>query len=244
MMKLMYAENVSTTVKESLKDLLTKTIDKVYKIEASYFSKQDEYKILKDYKIETKIVQRACLARFLKTFSQNFIAEKNKDLSKPLDYFKMVIHLIQMSSVIAHFMVHEGLLSEYFELFLTIQKSSSSSSFSISTSKDKDKYHTQNIIMIFQIIELLIRSCITEKMYLTKTLAPTYLFGKTVDWENVPRVPEKLVEAVVDPDNFRRHFLTTLEKCESLLHIAQHIAWENKFTSKKMIFQVVSHCCR
>jgi len=54
--KLMYADNVSNTVKESIKNLLTKVIDIVYKLESSYFAEVDEFKVLVNYKIETRKV--------------------------------------------------------------------------------------------------------------------------------------------------------------------------------------------
>lgn len=50
----MYADSVSSTVKESLKNLLTRVIDQAYKIEIGYFQEEDEFKVLRNYKIETK----------------------------------------------------------------------------------------------------------------------------------------------------------------------------------------------
>ena len=50
----MYADSVSNTVKESIKNLLTKVIDIVYKLESSYFAEVDEFKVLVNYKIETR----------------------------------------------------------------------------------------------------------------------------------------------------------------------------------------------
>jgi hypothetical protein len=92
--KLMYADAVSSTVKDALKELMTRVIEHVYKLEVAYFSEEEEFKVLNNFKVEEKIVPKSALARFLRTFSQSFIAEKNKDLSKPLDYFKLVHHLI------------------------------------------------------------------------------------------------------------------------------------------------------
>lgn len=274
-MKLIHGEGISSTVKEAVNKLLTRVITKVHHIEAGYFTQVlifslHQYSSLSNRKKSSNyvtantslkqrqvllqiffhrcthfsIVRKSSLARFLKIFIQSFFQGK-KDLSKPLDYFDLVLYLIKMNRLVAHFLIYEGLLMDSFDLFLQIQKALHGG-FSImsAVAKEKEKYHSTNVILIFQIVESLIRSCVTAPMVTTKTLPPSYLFEPNIDWETCPKLPEKITERIMESDNFTKFFLPMQEKCNVFYPVLQHICWEDLEVSKKAIQQLVSQVCR
>lgn len=130
--------------------------------------------------------------------------------------------MIQIGPVVANYMIGVGLLEEYFELFMSIQKYLTNSSIP-AAQKETSKYHASNILMILRIIECLFKSCITQQMYDTKTLPPSshYYESKDIDWDNIPALPYKLALTVCHTDYFKKCFIPMQEKCDSLVGILQ-----------------------
>mmetsp|Transcript_28739 Transcript_28739/g.25852 ORF Transcript_28739/g.25852 Transcript_28739/m.25852 type:complete len:119 (+) Transcript_28739:1374-1730(+) len=116
--------------------------------------------------------------------------------------------MIQIGPVVANFMIRGGLLEEYFDLYMQIQKYLNSTAIP-ANQKDKNKYHSQNILMIFRIIESLVRACITTQMYDTKTIPVSshYYGSEQIEWDNIPPLPLKIIQTIIDPEFFRRCFL-------------------------------------
>jgi len=145
---------------------------------------------------------------------------------------------------IAHFLIYEGLLNDTYDLFIQARKTMGGA-FSISSgAKDKDKYHTSNIESMFRLIETLVRSCITEQMFEAKTLPPSFIFNQNINWETCPKVPEHMIEKMLEVDHFNKFFFPVQDKTGSLVFLFQHITWENKEASKKVVQQFVSQICR
>ena len=188
-------------------------------------------------------MRKSCLARFLKTFTQSFFKGK-KDLSKPLDYFNLIIYLIKLNSLIAHFLIYEELLIDSVDLFLQIQKTLNGT-FSISSAiaKEKEKYHATNVELLFQIVDALTRSCVTGPMLHSKVTPPTYLFN-SIDWQNCPKIPEKIIDRLLEADTFVKFLLPMSEKCPTFNLFIQHISWEDEEASKKIIQQLIAQNCR
>jgi len=257
-------------VKEAIRDLLVKAISKTFQIESPFFMqvahsflnflnffKEEEFQILNQSKLEIKtgnlnlfvnhlfsLVKKSSLARFLKVLIQSFFKGK-KDLSKPIEYFDFMNILAKMNMKIANFLIYEGLLNDTFDLFVQAKKSSGGA-FSLSSgAKDKDKYHTSNVESMFRLVESLVRSCITEHMYTNKSLPPSFLFSENdVDWDTCPKVPEQMTEKMLEVDHFNKFFIPMQDKSGGFVFLLQHLAWENKEVSKKLVQQLTSQICR
>jgi len=175
-------------------------------------------------------------------FKQQFYLEKNTDFSKYKEGLSLVAPMIKLNSIVAHFFVEAGLLVNYFSTFIHIQKIISAS-ISAKTS-EKDNYNSTNIIKVFEALEALMRSCITDAMFQYESLAPTYLFKEEVDWKTCPRILTKIVREIQDYEVFKKCFLPMQEKCDNFIHLAQHIAWMDKETSKRMIYLLIGQTCR
>lgn len=256
-MKLMYADGVSMAARDSVKDLLCKCIEKCYSIESEYFTEVEEIKRMEQNvviyehgtppKLNWLLVPKSALYRFLEIFCLNQFEEKLKDLSKPVEYIRLICSMIYMNPVIPHFMARKGLLDKHWEQFIHMQKILNNS-FPLllgSSAKEKEKYHHQNVLLLIQYLELMIRSCITEHMLQNKSVPVTYLFPRSeINFREVPRIDEKILDSIVEHENFRKHLASLQEKNDCFLKIAQHVAWENKEISKKIIFHIVSNCCR
>jgi len=242
-LKLIYEDKISSTVKEAIRDLLVKAISKTFQIESPFFMQEEEFQILNQSKLEIKTVKKSSLARFLKVLIQSFFKGK-KDLSKPIEYFDFMNILAKMNMKIANFLIYEGLLNDTFDLFVQAKKSSGGA-FSLSSgAKDKDKYHTSNVESMFRLVESLVRSCITEHMYTNKSLPPSFLFSENdVDWDTCPKVPEQMTEKMLEVDHFNKFFIPMQDKSGGFVFLLQHLAWENKEVSKKLVQQLTSQIC-
>jgi len=244
-LKLLYGESSASTVKDAVKELITRAINKAQQIEAPFFNQEEEFKICNtQYKIELKTVRKSALARFIKVFVESFFKGK-RDLSKPLEYFNIIIYLLESSQMITRFLIFEGLLIETFDLFMQAQKVLNAA-FSATSSKEKDKYHPSNVVFLFKIIDILLRSCITTTMFETKTLPPSCLFDKeNLNWDSCPKIPDKIIDRIIEAENFNKFFLALHEKSGSnnLYLLLQHISWQNQDSTKKIIHQIISQIC-
>jgi len=260
-LKLLYGESSAATVKDAVKELVTRAINKAQQIEAPFFDKvrlsfcslhpsnpiqqEEEFKICNaQYKIETKTVRKSALARFVKIFVESFFKGK-RDISKPLEYFNVIIYLLESSQMITRFLIFEGLLIDAFDLFMQAQKILNAA-FSATSSKEKDKYHPSNVGLLFKIVDILLRSCITTAMFETKTLPPSCLFDKeNLDWDACPKIPDKIIDRIVETESFNKFFLALHEKSgpNNLYLLLQHISWQEKEVSKKIMTQIVSQIC-
>jgi len=164
------------------------------------------------------------------------------NFSKYIEGLNLVEPMIKLNSIVAHFFVEAGLLVNYFSMFIHIQKIVSNS-ISNKTS-EKDNYNSNNTVRIFQALEAMMRSCITDAMFQYESLAPTYLFTEEVDWKTCPRILNKIVKEIQDYEVFKKYFLPMQEKCDNFIQLARHLAWMDKETSKRMIYLLVGQVCR
>jgi len=113
-----------------------------------------------------------------------------------------------------------------------------------SLSKDKDLYNSSNILGIFQAIEALMRACVTDSMKQYESLGPTYLFGDKVNWSTCPRVPASIVKDLQEAEVLKKLMLPMQDKCDNMIQITQHISWQNKEASKRIILLLIGFACR
>lgn len=167
------------------------------------------------------------------------------DFSKPIDHIPLVTSMVKLNQIVAHFLIEEGLLMDYFNIYIPMQKTLGTSVAVVpAIAKEKEKYSPSNSLEIFKALEALIRSCITDSMYQVKSLGPTYLFGNKIDWEKAPRLPAKIIKDLQSDEIFRKCFIAMQEKCDNFIQIAQHLVWEDLDLTKRLMTLLISMVCR